>query len=454
MQPADLLATTSATTSGMALNAQEAKHTYGERRGGSWANQRARWYLVAAMAVLLLLVGLLVQSMPPRTVRMATGEAGSAYELYALRYQQILARHGVRLELETTNGSLDNLARLSDERSGVSIALLQGGTGSERNDGLVSLGTVGYEPLWLLYTGSPPQIGAGSLSGKHLSLGPDCSGTQKLVRELIEQLGQEGVSVARLPSATAIDALLEGKLEMVAVLASFDAPVLRRALAAPTVRVLSFLRADAHVALRPYLNKLVLPQGLLDMSANRPAEDVTLLAPKTSLAVRASLHPAIQYLLLQAASEVHAQPRLFQAAGQFPAPEPIDLPLSPSASNYYKSGPPFLQRYLPFWVAALVSELLQLLIPVVALAYPILRLAPGLYAWTMRQRIFRLYGELKHIEMELEGQPAGAPAAHLREALDRLERRAHGTRMPKAFAHMLYDLRLHIRLVRERMDSA
>jgi TRAP-type uncharacterized transport system substrate-binding protein len=401
---------------------------------------RRRLYIALAMAlaVLLLLALALVRSLPPRTVYMATGEPGGAYDVIGKRYQEILARHGVRLDLVPTSGSLDNLARLGDARSNVSIALI------------VSLGTIGFEPVWVFYRGA--DLSLSWAAGKRISIGPEGSGTRKLGSDLIYALGMEGAQLLELRTDAATDALLRGDADMVVVVSAFDAPIVQRLLQRPEVKIASFLRADAHIALRPYLNKLTLPQGVVDMRANRPPQDISLIAPKASLVVRQSLHPAIQYLLLQAAAQVHSQPRLFQAAGQFPAPEPVDLPLSEPASNYYKSGSPFLQRYLPFWIAALAAELLRLLIPIAAVAYPMLRLAPAVYGWGMRRRIFRLYGELKYIETQLESRDLKTPVDDLRAAIDRLELRANHMRTPSAFAHMLYTLRLHLSMVRERME--
>jgi hypothetical protein len=94
---------------------------------------------------------------------------------------------------------------------------------------------------------------------------------------------------------------------------------------------------DAFAALYPYLNKLVLPAGVIDMAEPRPSKDVLLIASKSSLVAR-DLHPAIQYLLLQAADEIHSMPGMFHAADQFPAPESIDLPLSLHAREFYKTG--------------------------------------------------------------------------------------------------------------------
>jgi len=197
----------------------------------------------------------------------------------------------------------------------------------------------------------------------------------------------------------------------------------------------------------------VLPTGVGDLAKNRPPVDTVLLAPKASLAVRRDLHPAIQYLLLDAASQIHGGPGIFQKAGQFPAAESFDIPLSEPARQFYKSGLPFLQRYLPFWLAVLVGQLLILLIPVVGVLYPAFRLLPALYGWAMRQRIFRLYGELKFLEAKLERRGAEQGMEDLGAQLDRLEDRVNHFRVPVAFAHMLYTLRSHIDLVRARIDK-
>jgi hypothetical protein len=237
------------------------------------------------------------------------------------------------------------------------------------------------------------------------------------------------------------------------MLTSWESPAVRKLVAATDVDLVSFPRTDAYVALYPFLNKLVLPTGAGDLAKNRPPKDVVLIAPKASLVVRRDLHPAIQYLLLDAASEIHGGPGIFQKAGEFPAAEATDLPLSDSARQFYKSGRPFLQRYLPFWLGVLVGQLLVLAIPVVGVLYPMLRVAPAIYGWGMRRRIYRLYGQLKFLEMELDRRRPEQDVTDLAGKLDRLEERANHFRVPTAFAHMLYTLRIHMSLVRTRIDK-
>jgi TRAP-type uncharacterized transport system substrate-binding protein len=419
-----------------------------------------RLFRTVALALFILLsvalAATLWRSLPPRSVTMATGAAGGAYQSLAERYRAILARDGVRLNLVKTNGALDSLARLGDPQSGISVALVQAGITSERESpGIVSLGTLGYEPVWVFYRGFELSTARGWAKGKRISVGPEGSGSRKLSLELAGALGIDlaEVRLSGLDPDAAADALLSGELDMVMTVASWELPAVRRLLDAESIKTAGFPRADAHVALRPYLNKLVLPRGVVDLARDRPPADLVLVAPKTSLVVRADLHPAIQYLLLRAAAEVHAPPGLFKSAGQFPAAEPIDLPLSDTAHTYYKSGSPFLQRYLPFWVAALASQLLIMLIPLVGIAYPLLRIAPGLYGWSMRRRVYRLYGELKFIDAQVDARGATAPVDDLRLEIDQLDRRVNRMRTPLAFAQMLYTLRHHISLVRARLEK-
>lgn len=196
---------------------------------------------------------------------------------------------------------------------------------------------------------------------------------------------------------------------------------------------------------------MVLPAGVVDLSTNRPPADVVLLAPKASLAVRADLHSALQYLLLDAAVQIHSQAGIFQKAGQFPAAEPIDLPLSGEAHRFYKSGQPFLQGYLPFWIATLVEKTLVVLIPLAALLYPVFKLLPQMYDWTMQLRIRRLYDEIRSIESDMEAQGPQFDANALNAKLDQIDKRANHLQLPTVYASNLYTLRSHIDLVRTRL---
>jgi TRAP-type uncharacterized transport system substrate-binding protein len=406
-------------------------------------------------AAILLVAGLFIFiTLPPRTVTMATGPAGGAYHELGLRYREILARSGVRLRLVNTTGGLDNLARLRDRRSGVHAAFIQGGTTTkEESPNIESLGTLFFEPLWLFYRSG---IGEGleRYRGRRISIGPEGSGGRALALEILKRTKVDAVvgELSGFPPQEAADKLIAGEIDIAFVVLGWDSPVVRRLMAADGIEVASVPRPDAFVALYPFLSKVVLPAGVADLAANRPPADVVLLSAKASLAVRSDLHPAIQYLLLNAAVAIHSPPGIFQKAGQFPAAESVDLPLSEEAQRFYKSGRPVLQAYLPFWMAALVERFLVVFVPVLVLLYPALRLLPQGYDWLMQSKIRRLYDEMKAIERELaSGQE---PRGVLDAKLDRLYQSASELQLPVKYASMQYTLRMHLDLVRARIAAS
>lgn len=422
------------------------------------------WYIaVATLAFLFVGVAAVALAIvlwapaPPRTLVMTTGAPGDAYDRYGERYREILARSGIELRLLPSAGAVENLARLTDDATNVSAGFVQDGTvHAERAGKLATLGTIAYEPLWFFYRGEHPGRKLEGLHGKRIAIGPEGSGTRALALQI---LALNGISkdIAQMLPLTAKDAaaqLLAGEIEAAVIVAPWESGMVRPLMAAPQIDVLTFPRADAFVALYPFLTKLTVPTGVADLAENRPPLDVTVLAPKTSLVIRKDLHPALQYLLLDAAVQVHGGPGFWQKAGQFPAAEAVDLTLSDAAQQYYKSGRPFLQRYLPFWLAVTAQQLLVLLIPVIGVLYPLVRFVPTLYGWSMRRRIFALYGELKQLEKDIDARGKDENRDDLHVRLARLEQRAYEMRVPVAFAHLLYSLRLHMTLVHGKLTAA
>jgi TRAP transporter TAXI family solute receptor len=415
-----------------------------------------RWLYFALAALVLggLVVAARIVYPPVKVLVMTTGTAGDAYDVFGQRYREILAREGIELELEPSAGAVENLRRLDDPHSGVSVGFSQGGLTSARDSpDLVSLGTMFYEPLWFFCRGDGCGRRVGDLRGKKISIGPEGSGTRALAERLLTLNGFDAGAVERLGfgAAESAEPLLRGDVDAAAMVASWSTPAVQRLLASTHIELLDFPRADAYIALYPYLTKLTVPAGVGNMAANRPPEDVRVLALTASLLVRKDMDPALQYLLLDAATQIHSGADIFAKASQFPAPEAGDLPVSADAREFYKSGRPFFQRYLPFRLAQLAGRLLIVLVPLVGIVYPLLRFAPAAYGWSMRRRVFQLYGELKLIEADLEVHPADVAA--LQRRLDHLEERADHLQVPLAFAQILYHMRAHIGLARARLQS-
>jgi len=396
----------------------------------------------------------LLRSMPPRMIVMATGSKGGTFYDVGERYRAALASAGVEVRLVPSGGAAENLALLLDPHSGVSVGLVQGGTiGAEASSKLESLGTIFYEPLWLFHKrGLRDDKGVVDLRGRRISVGPVGSGTRELSLELLKRNGIDGQNSELLALTTkeSEEKLLAGEIDALGTVNAWEAPIVQKLITDEHIELYSFAaRADAYVALYPFLNKVVVPRGVGDLAMDLPPADVILFAPKISLFVRKDLHPAIQYLLLDAAMQIHSRPGIFQHANQFPAAEGIDIPLSREAQQFYKSGRPFLHNYLPFWVAELFGTLILLLIPILGVLYPMIRSLPRLYDWLMRSKITRIYGELRFLEDEImDARRTGRDVSAMVVQLDHLEEQANHLKIPTAYASRLYELRNHIDVVR------
>jgi TRAP-type uncharacterized transport system substrate-binding protein len=419
---------------------------------------RRYWPLFAVTAILTILFAAgvyIVATLPPRTIVMATGPEGGANYQLGDRYREFFAKSGVALKLMPTAGGLENLELLRDPKSGVDVALVQGGAATGVNSsGVESLGTVGYEPLWLFHR-SEIDGNLRSLAGRRVSIGPEGSFGRAFALDILKRTKTEGTigELLGYSPQVAAEKLIAGDIDAALVVTGWDSPTVQSLINANGVELASFPRADAVVALYPFLTKLTLPRGIIDIAADRPAADVSLLASKSILAVRANLHSALQYLLLTAATEIHSQSGVFQKTDQFPIAESMDLPLSAEAERFHKSGRPFLQEQLPFWFAVLIGRALFILIPLTAVAYPIFKFLPMMYDWFMRSRIQRFYREMRSIEHAMENQAQGLDVSAMTAKIDQLEQRAIHLRLPSAYDSSLYTMRVHISLLRSHLES-
>ena len=409
--------------------------------------------LVAALTAFgIWLAFSLLRPTPPHSVAMAIDPEGSYNAELGKRYREILARDGIDLRLVPSPGAVESVARLRDAKSGISIAIIPGGiTNKQQSPGLVSLGTLFYEPLWL-FTRSQRLEKHTQLQNLRISIGPEGTASHFLALEFLVRVGvieQNSATLLSLSPQESSAKLLNRDIDAAVLMGAWETPVVHQLLVAKDISLVGIRRADAFVALYPFLNKLELPAGVADMAENRPPTDVQLIAPKASLIVRDDLHPAIQYRLLEAASQIHSGPGVFHKAGEFPAPEAIDLPLSTHARQFYKTGSPFLQRNLPFWLAVLAQQALVVLLPVVGVLYPLLRVSPKIFMSIQSRRVYRLYSELRFLEKELGSVGPTIDNKDFIERLNQLDNRASRLWVPASLRPQLYNLRLHIRLVRE-----
>ena len=434
-----------------------------ENGGRNQFNKDAMKDLLITIALPLLAVivafwfaALFVKPAPPDSFVMTTGADGGAYHLFAQRYREILKREKITVALKPSAGSMENLQRLQGAKSDVAVGLVQAGViVGEPPAGLRSLGAVSYEPLWVFYRGKEDIDKLSQLSGKRIAVGTEGSGTRALALQLLKASGIDGSSSELMPIGgnEAVTALIEETVDAALFVASPDAPTVQVLAKTKDIKLANLVQAEAFTRRFPYLTAIQLPRGAVDLAADLPARDLTLLATTANLIVREDFHPALGFLLLQAATEVHGRASMLQKSGAFPTAKEAEFPLADEATRYYKSGTPFLQRYLPFWMANLIERMAVLLLPLVAVLLPLCKILPALIQWRNKSRLFKWYGELKLLEAQVASNADLAQLGGYLERLDEIEDGVSNTRVGPSYSDYVYNLRLHIDLVRNRVHK-
>ncbi|MGE5650785.1 MAG: TAXI family TRAP transporter solute-binding subunit [Bacillota bacterium] len=414
-----------------------------------------------AIAVTCLLAYWLVDPAPPSQVTLSTGQENSAYEAFGKKYAAALERFHVHVALKPSQGSQENLARLHDPESGVDIAFVQSGL-SELEDaeqkGLVSLGSLFTEPVWLFLRDAKSITKLTQLRGMRINVGPEGSGVPALFRKLLSVNGVEPseLRLGALENTPATVELLAGRIDGLVFSSAPDAPLIQMLLQTPGIKLFDFALAEAYTRRFPFLSHVVLPRGIVDLGRDLPRKDYHLIAPTATLVARADLHPAVVDLFVQAAVDIHGGAGWFHRKGDFPTASYTEIPVSRAAQRFYKEGPPLLRRYLPFWLANFFERMWVVVVALGALILPLSRIIPPLYVWKVRSRVYRWYGQLRAVEQAIEDVPRERQADVYPAQLKRLndiEDRVNRISIPLSFADELYGLRSHINFVRRRVTG-
>jgi uncharacterized protein len=333
----------------------------------------------------------LVDPFPPRHLAIAAGAPGSGYDNFARQYANVLASYGVELEIRNSAGAVENLGLLRDRTSGVQAALTTFGITEQSDEDIIySLGGIYDAAIFIVYRSTEPITAFAQLRGRRLAIGRPGTALRSLVLEVLKATNALDASTALfdLDYTDAIDALVAGEID-VGFFPQLDRDYLQRVLNAPVLHLMNVTQAEAVAKKIPGLKHVVLWRGLIDLSQDIPNSNVDLLASRNRLLVRNDLHPALQYLLLEAMREIHRAPGPFNGLGEYPAEQANDLPLSPTAQAFYRSGPTLWQQYTSFWLASLLTRIMFFVIPVLMTLIPLIGVILSLYRWLRIRRTSR-----------------------------------------------------------------
>lgn len=419
---------------------------------------REAWLLILLLLSLFAVVIWFAKPAPPTHVLIGTGAIGDSYEDLAKQYIDFFKKNGVTLELEKTKGAEENIQRLKDRNDRMQAAFIQGGviTSREQAQGLKSLGSVDYEPLWIFYRKDlfPPNYTPKFELLEHpISIGEPGSGTYFHALRLLQLTHRDlPKHFKTLSNNEAVEAFKNGTIDTVVMIDGLDSDNVLAMINDPNARVAGFAKAEAFARLLPFYHVLSIPEGSLNLLRNEPPHTIQTIAPTTNLVIDPNMHPAIQLLFLQAAKKVNSGRSFFANYGEFPTYKDSVIEESDVAKSFYENGAPSLLEYMPFWLAEFLNRMVILLLPMAAFAYPIIKSMPAYRLRRVRSRLNEVYGALKLFEQELETNYDPTQHDEYLKRLDDLDKRAQKFRMPRSVMSEYYTLRTTIEFVRNLIE--
>jgi TRAP transporter TAXI family solute receptor len=415
------------------------------------------------VAVILLAAALgwglavLVAPAVQRTIVITTGADNGIYRGFAERYAPILKREGIKLDVRSSTGSIENYERLKDPASPYEVGFIQSGTTSPReSDNLQTIAAVSYEPIWVFYRGEATVNRLAQLRGKRIGVGVPGSGLLNITEVLLAYSGIDATNttLVRVDAPGAHEGLVSGKLDAAFFIGRPDAPM-QQTLLNSDLKLMSFAQADAIAQKFPSLSKIVFPRASTSIVKDLPQTDVTLLAATALLVSKDTMHPALVYLLLDAARTVHGGEDYFTPLGAFPNLNTDEFPVSDESTRYFKSGRPFLQRYLPFWLASFVERRLLILVPFMAVLLGVLQALPRMVEARIKKRLVVWYREIKSLEDEIwrTPRPNAGQIAEWHEEIESIDAHASEIRIPQRYFQDVYALKQAISVVRDRINQ-
>lgn len=329
-----------------------------KRRGGRWNPTRVVNYVVSIVSVLLVVIAV-YRALPPSRITIETGPIGGSYYNDALQYKRALQSRGITVDLRPDPDSLEIVNHVEAAANHVRIGFIAQKVDRADFPNTVSLGAIELQPLFIFYSVKLGEIGTpDSLRGRRIVMPPERSATSEAALNLLRHydVTPENSMVTFLPIAEAVRALHEGRFDAGFFMLTPRNEFVTSLVADRNLRLLDLRDTVALSRLEPYLRPVVLPRGIYDVESDVPPDDVHMLAATVNVVARKDAPAAVLYPLLAAMADVHHHSSLINNAGDFPNLIDISLPADPLATQYEKSGMPWIYRTLPLWLASLIDS--------------------------------------------------------------------------------------------------
>ena len=412
------------------------------------------WLACILLVIIMFLIFFkFVEPAPPKPLRLAAGDVEGYYYQVAQKYKEALEKFGIQLEIIETQGSLENRELLTNGK--VDLAFIQGGVAESIDEDVATLASVFYEPVFVF---SRPEIEIKELrdlKGMKINIGEVNSGSRVLAEKLLFMNGitEKNTSYSFLDNDAMESALMDQEIDAAIIVISVKSNLVHHFISNKGIRPFNFIRAEAYTYQMRSLSHLIIPQGAISLEKNLPKGDYHLLSSIANVCVRENFHPQQAELILKVMQGIHDKKDLITPQDYFPNAEFGDYPMLPAAKHYLEEGPSFLTRYLPYSTAIFIKRTWIILVPALTLLIPFFKFAPMLYRMQLFRKIYLWYEALVMIEWGLEKDLSVEKIQEGLEDLQNIDQEISGMKIPIMYRKEVYNLRVHIELVRSKLEK-
>jgi uncharacterized protein len=258
------------------------------------------------------------------------------------------------------------------------------------------------------------------------------------------------VQLKELTAAQSLKALQANELDAVMLVSGPQAPIVLEYLRSSNLAVMSFEQADAYTVRLPFLKKVTVPRGVINLAEDLPRKDISILAAPAAMVVNDDIHPALITPLMRAMNSSISQLGLLQKESDYPSEHGFSWPHNDDAQHFLKNGASFLHRHLPFWSVVWVERAIRIILPLLAILIPLFNLLPKLISMGVDAKTSAVYKKLRVLELAV----AANPQKPWQEEWQALQKQALAMRVPKKYAVRVYELRMYLQMVRDKLAQA
>jgi uncharacterized protein len=390
-----------------------------------------------------------------KEITIATGSIDGEYYNTALKYKEILEKQKVKVNILTSNGSMENIQFLNDKKA--DIAFVQNGIDFlKKQTEIKAIASIYYEPLWIFYKNDEYKMDyLIQLITKRVSLGREKSGTEDLALKMLNDNGinNENTQLLNNSTAEAKDLLIKGEIDAMFIVSSPNSKIIKELLENPDIKLFNFKRAKAYSRKYTFLESTPLYEGTIDLYRNLPSEDINLLSTTANLIVRNGFSDELTRLILKEIKKVHNKKELFEAANQFPNIENLTIDINEDADRYFTYGDTWLEKIFPYWIASNIDRLSILLIPLITLMIPLSKGFFPLYRWSIRSKIYKWYEQIHKIDLITEYESQDKLQDCLAQITILKKEIKQETKVPLSYMGEYYDLIMHLELIISKINT-